>query len=208
MWRVLELTVPGFDPTVPIQAPIWSDVEDIFHFAQAFLLFFAYKPRSLTTATFPRIFVYMVLQPAFTKTCKPGFEVLSHRVFDGSSTMNSHCHAAHSTETSPRFKGSQGIIGWAAMTTLVGPTGWATTTTLGAAAVRMLDIVTVAGTTTTTGAMGTPCFWMGLPLVGVVALPVAQAIWPAQIVINAPFCQMFNVQHLNGSDTSPNSVTC
>ncbi len=40
LWRVLELTVPGFDPTVPIHAPIWSDVEDIFQFAQAFLLFF------------------------------------------------------------------------------------------------------------------------------------------------------------------------
>jgi hypothetical protein len=40
LWRVLELTVPGFDPTVPIHAPIWSDVKDIFQFAQAFLLFF------------------------------------------------------------------------------------------------------------------------------------------------------------------------
>jgi hypothetical protein len=40
LWRVLELTVPGFDPTVPIRVPTWSDVEDIFHFAQAFLLFF------------------------------------------------------------------------------------------------------------------------------------------------------------------------
>ncbi len=40
LWRVLELTVPGFDPTVPIHALIWSDVEDIFHFAQAYLLFF------------------------------------------------------------------------------------------------------------------------------------------------------------------------
>jgi hypothetical protein len=36
----LELTVPGFDPTVPIHAPIWSDIEDIFQFSQAFLLFF------------------------------------------------------------------------------------------------------------------------------------------------------------------------
>ncbi len=40
LWRVLKLTVPGFDPTVPIRVPNWSDVEDIFHFAQAFLLFF------------------------------------------------------------------------------------------------------------------------------------------------------------------------
>ncbi len=40
LWQVLELTVPGFDPTVPIHAPIWPDIKDIFQFAQAFLLFF------------------------------------------------------------------------------------------------------------------------------------------------------------------------
>jgi hypothetical protein len=129
-------------------------------------------------------------------------------MFDGSLTMNSHCHAAHSMETSPRFKGSLGLIGWAAMTPLAGPTGWAMTTTLGAAAVRTLDIVTAAGTTTTTDAMGAPCFQMGLPLVGMVALPVARAVWPAQIVIDAPFCQTFNAQRVNGSNMWPNTVTC
>ncbi len=40
LWRVLELTVPGFDPTVPTHAPTWSNIKDIFQFAQAFLLFF------------------------------------------------------------------------------------------------------------------------------------------------------------------------
>jgi hypothetical protein len=160
------------------------------------------------TATFPCIFVYKVSQPAFTKMRTPGFKILSHRVFNGSLMMNSHCHAAHLTETSPRFKGSRGLIGWAGMTTLAGPTGWATTTTLGAAAVRTLDIVTVAGTMTTTDAMGALCFQMGLPLMGVVALPMARAVWLAQIVINAPFCQTFNAQHVNGSDTWPNTVTC
>jgi hypothetical protein len=40
LWSVLELTVPGFDPTKPIQAPAWSKVEDIFQFAQDYLLFF------------------------------------------------------------------------------------------------------------------------------------------------------------------------
>jgi hypothetical protein len=40
MWRVLELTVPGFDPTVPIRVPVWTNMDDIFQFAQAFLLFF------------------------------------------------------------------------------------------------------------------------------------------------------------------------
>ncbi len=45
LWRVLELTVPGFNPTVPIHAPIWSDVKDIFQFAQAFLLFFCLQAK-------------------------------------------------------------------------------------------------------------------------------------------------------------------
>jgi hypothetical protein len=40
LWRVFELTIPGFDPMVPIQAPMWSEVEDIFQFALAYLLFF------------------------------------------------------------------------------------------------------------------------------------------------------------------------
>jgi hypothetical protein len=40
LWRVLELTVPGFDLVVAIQTPQWADSNDIFHFAQAYLLFF------------------------------------------------------------------------------------------------------------------------------------------------------------------------
>jgi len=40
LWRVLELYVPGFDPIVPIHPPQWADSNDMFHFAQAYLLFF------------------------------------------------------------------------------------------------------------------------------------------------------------------------
>jgi hypothetical protein len=40
LWRILELTVPGFNPIISIQVPVWSDVEDIFTFAQAYLLYF------------------------------------------------------------------------------------------------------------------------------------------------------------------------
>ncbi len=32
--------MPGFDPTVPISIPSWADANDIFHFAQAYLLYF------------------------------------------------------------------------------------------------------------------------------------------------------------------------
>ena len=40
LWRVLELTVPGFDPANSIMVPVWSGSEDIFSFAQDFLLYF------------------------------------------------------------------------------------------------------------------------------------------------------------------------
>ncbi len=45
LWRVLELTISGFDPTVPIQAPLWSEVKDIFQFAQDYLLFFCLQDK-------------------------------------------------------------------------------------------------------------------------------------------------------------------
>jgi hypothetical protein len=40
IWRVLELTVPGFDPMMTIQTPLWSDADDIFQFSQLYLLYF------------------------------------------------------------------------------------------------------------------------------------------------------------------------
>jgi len=40
LWRVMELTVPGFDPVVPIQIPTWSNAVDVFGFAQTYLLYF------------------------------------------------------------------------------------------------------------------------------------------------------------------------
>ena len=36
----MELTVPGFDPVVPIQIPTWSNADDVFSFAQTYLLYF------------------------------------------------------------------------------------------------------------------------------------------------------------------------
>jgi len=40
LWRVLELTVPGFDPANSIMVPVWSGMDDIFSLAQEFLLYF------------------------------------------------------------------------------------------------------------------------------------------------------------------------
>jgi hypothetical protein len=39
LWRILELTVPGFGPTFPIKIPSWSD-DGIFNFAHAFQLYY------------------------------------------------------------------------------------------------------------------------------------------------------------------------
>ena len=40
LWRILELAVPGFDPIVTVQLPVWADCGDIFHFAQEYILYF------------------------------------------------------------------------------------------------------------------------------------------------------------------------
>ena len=40
LWRILELYVPGFDPTVPIAPPLWSRDSTILDFCQSHLLYF------------------------------------------------------------------------------------------------------------------------------------------------------------------------
>ncbi len=40
LWRMLELAVPGFDPTVPIDQPRWSRETDILAFSQEHELYF------------------------------------------------------------------------------------------------------------------------------------------------------------------------
>jgi hypothetical protein len=38
LWRILELSVPGFDPTTPIIPPMWTRDTNVFEFCQAHLL--------------------------------------------------------------------------------------------------------------------------------------------------------------------------
>ena len=39
LWRILKLTVPGFDPTFPVKIPTWSN-DGIFDFAHVFQLYY------------------------------------------------------------------------------------------------------------------------------------------------------------------------
>jgi hypothetical protein len=39
-WRILELTVPGFDPTIPIEKPRWTKDTDILEFCRGHELYF------------------------------------------------------------------------------------------------------------------------------------------------------------------------
>jgi hypothetical protein len=39
LWHVMALAVPGFDPTIPVQVPVWNN-DDIFKFAAAFSLYY------------------------------------------------------------------------------------------------------------------------------------------------------------------------
>jgi len=40
LWRLMELFVPGFDPTMPIAQPAWSSDSTILDFCQAHMLYF------------------------------------------------------------------------------------------------------------------------------------------------------------------------
>jgi hypothetical protein len=40
LWRVLELFVPGFDPTIPIAQPVWNNDSSILDFCQGHMLYF------------------------------------------------------------------------------------------------------------------------------------------------------------------------
>jgi hypothetical protein len=45
LWRVLELAVPGFDPTAPILPPIWHQDSNVFEFCQAHLHYFCLQAK-------------------------------------------------------------------------------------------------------------------------------------------------------------------
>ena len=40
LWRILELAVPGFDPTVPSLPPVWHRDSNVLKFHQSYLLYF------------------------------------------------------------------------------------------------------------------------------------------------------------------------
>ena len=45
LWQILELYVPGFDPTVPIAQPVWSRDSSILEFCQSHLLYFCLQTK-------------------------------------------------------------------------------------------------------------------------------------------------------------------
>ena len=45
LWRVMELSIPGFDPTISITIPSLANANDNFHFAQAYLLYFCLQAK-------------------------------------------------------------------------------------------------------------------------------------------------------------------
>jgi hypothetical protein len=45
LWRVLELFIPGFDPTIPIAQPQWTWDSTILEFSQGHLLYFCLQAK-------------------------------------------------------------------------------------------------------------------------------------------------------------------
>ena len=71
LWRILELTVPGFDPTVPILPPTWSRDFDVFDFCHAHLLYFrlqAKKNNYFDVRTRTSIFILHAIADLSTPT--------------------------------------------------------------------------------------------------------------------------------------------
>ncbi len=48
LWQILELAVPGFDPTVPILPPVWHRDSNVLEFHQSYLLYFRLQSKKNT----------------------------------------------------------------------------------------------------------------------------------------------------------------
>ena len=46
LWRILELFVPGFDPTIPIAQPVWTSDSSILDFCQSHMLYFRLQAKN------------------------------------------------------------------------------------------------------------------------------------------------------------------
>jgi hypothetical protein len=85
LWRILELAVPGFDPTVPILPPTWSRNLYMFDFCQGHLLYFPLQAKKnnyfdacMHTSIFRRIIadskyvnIVTLLQAKINAYCNP-----------------------------------------------------------------------------------------------------------------------------------------
>ena len=63
--------MPGFDPIVPIHPPQWANSNNVFHFAQAYLLFFRLQGKMLyhyTDCTRSGIFLRAILHSDYANT--------------------------------------------------------------------------------------------------------------------------------------------
>jgi hypothetical protein len=70
LWRVMALSVPGFDPTRQVTIPMWDDA-DIFDFALSFLLYFrllAKKGVVQDDRTNSISFLNAITEPAYADT--------------------------------------------------------------------------------------------------------------------------------------------
>jgi hypothetical protein len=74
LWRILELTVLGFDPVIPIISPSWGDWADIVDFAQVYLLYFCLQAKMnfhYDDRTRSGIFLQAIQQSDYADTVAP-----------------------------------------------------------------------------------------------------------------------------------------
>jgi len=70
LWRIMALSVPGFDPSIQVKIPVWQD-DDIFDFALSFLLYFRLQAKRGVVQddrTHSLTFLNAIAEPAYADT--------------------------------------------------------------------------------------------------------------------------------------------
>jgi hypothetical protein len=89
LWRVLELAVPGFDPTVPIDQPRWSRETDILAFSREHELYFRLLTKKhvfINIRTRTNMFLWAIVSSEYADvitTMQSHVDVFRHEDDDG-----------------------------------------------------------------------------------------------------------------------------
>jgi hypothetical protein len=215
LWRVLELTVPGFDPVVPIHIPSWSNADDIFSFAQSYLLYFRLQSKQnfhYDDRTCSSIFLRAIQFSDFADTVTTlqshvnsfreqyddGYLPPHLRIHGLATSINQNTQARMRDVISPRVR---------RLSTMVQgiPTVDVSIGTIANVLVSKNEMA-AANLNANIGPVDAPM--PHVPQGTANALRLILAAWPVQTATVDLSFQMFSVRHANGWATWRNTATC